>query len=436
MSWLENLPDFAYCAELLLAVMLYWLPLEKKRRWPLWLLTGVAILLLESWIAPPLFARLGVHLWFYLVFLTLLGVCMSISKVSVWEALYCVSLGYFTQHLASSIYLLLAQMGLLPEPEVLLPLIYLAIYIVIYALSYFLIARDLAVHGHYEASRQLSVLVTVASLLVVYLLSIFTRQLADFFQVDTQTPSYGIMLGICQIYAVLVCVLTLASQKLQQNEFRAWKQLEMNQTIWNQKKSQYQFARENMELMNRKFHDMKHQIAAISQMDASSHRKDTLVRELQEIVQGHEVYVDTGNEALDTILMEKGLYCNMHDIQWKCVADGSFLGFMDVVDLYTLIGNALDNAVESVERIEDTEKRFISVSIRQEKGFALMRISNPVEGELTFRNGLPMTRKADAWNHGYGLRSMKAIAEKYQGDLSVRLEEGNFVLSLLIPIPA
>ena len=107
---------------------------------------------------------------------------------------------------------------------------------------------------------------------------------------------------------------------------------------------------------------------------------------------------------------------------------------MDVVDLYTLMGNALDNAVESVEKTEDEKKRFISVNIRQEKGFALIQIKNHMEGKLHFRENLPVTSKDDAANHGFGIKSIRSIVEKYHGTVTVTADNNIFVLTILIPL--
>jgi sensor histidine kinase regulating citrate/malate metabolism len=252
--------------------------------------------------------------------------------------------------------------------------------------------------------------------------------------VDTQADSYQIMLGICQIYAMFVCFLTLSLLKLYRNELHAWKILDRNKTIWDQRKMQYQFSKENMDLINRKFHDMKHQLAAISQMENADGRKAAVVQELEDMMYASDSYAQTGNEALDTILTEKGLYCGAHDIRWTCVADGSFLNFMDVVDLYTLMGNALDNAVESVEKSEDPEKRFISVNIRKEKSFALIQIKNHMEGRLQFRENLPVTSKADTDSHGFGMKSIKTIVEKYHGTMTVSTEDNTFTLNILLPL--
>ena len=61
------------------------------------------------------------------------------------------------------------------------------------------------------------------------------------------------------------------------------------------------------------------------------------------------------------------------------------------------------------------------------------------EGVVLLRNddnGLPLTSKGDTDNHGFGLRSMRKIAEKYQGTLSVKLEDKAFLLYVMLPLPS
>lgn len=57
--------------------------------------------------------------------------------------------------------------------------------------------------------------------------------------------------------------------------------------------------------------------------------------------------VHTGNDALDAILSEKGLACEQGGIAFRCMADGAAVGFMAPTDIYSLFGNALDNAIEA-----------------------------------------------------------------------------------------
>lgn len=64
----------------------------------------------------------------------------------------------------------------------------------------------------------------------------------------------------------------------------------------------------------------------------------------------------TGNKVLDTVLTTKSLYCNKHGIIFTCVADGTLLDFMDVMDICSIFGNALDNAIECEMKIPEKEK--------------------------------------------------------------------------------
>ena len=435
MSFLTNLPDFTYCLEVLLAVCLFGLSLEKRPHAGIALLGGIAVLLGESvWIAPW-FRKLGIHIWFYLILVTMFLICYACCRISVREAAFCISCGYLTQHFASSCYLLVSQMNWLPEENAATIWVYFGINLAIYTVFYFLFARGMTYAGHYESGRYSSILLLIGTMLVVYYLSVFTKQLTAFMHVDTDNASYRIMLGICQIYAMFACFLLLAVQKLHLNEFRAWKTLEKNKAVWEQRKMQYQLSRENMELMNRKFHDMKHQIAALSLTEDGSQQRSAYRQELQKLMHVYDAYTETGNEALDTILMEKGLYCSLHEIQWNCVADGSFLSFVDVVDLYTMLGNALDNAIESVEKADNKKDRFITAAVRQERAFALIQIRNHMEGEIQMRDGLPLTSKKDTENHGYGTQSIRAIAEKYHGSMTIAAEEGIFTITILLPLP-
>ena len=107
---------------------------------------------------------------------------------------------------------------------------------------------------------------------------------------------------------------------------------------------------------------------------------------------------------------------------------------MDAFDLYILLGNALDNAVECLTAIPEMEKRFLSINIRRKGGLALLCLRNYCDHALNFEQGLPVTTKAEKAEHGYGTRSIREIAEKYNGQMSVKVEQNIFTLNILLPI--
>ena len=134
---------------------------------------------------------------------------------------------------------------------------------------------------------------------------------------------------------------------------------------------------------------------------------DKYLEEMEGSIQIYESMVQTGNEVLDTILTEKSLICREKGITVSCVADGSQMEFINTVDLYAILGNALDNAMEAVEKFKHQEKRQIDVLIYRQQNFLVMNIMNPLKGELVYEEELPVTTKGDKSFHGFGLKSMK-----------------------------
>ena len=162
-------------------------------------------------------------------------------------------------------------------------------------------------------------------------------------------------------------------------------------------------------------------------------------RVLDEISREVGVYdsvVKSGNDALDTILTEKSLYCEKHGITLSCIADGRALDFVEPTDLYSFFGNALDNAIEAVERLDDPERRSIGLVVRRTGDMVSVHVENYFDGQVSFGGeGLPQTRKADEANHGFGTRSMRMIAEGLGGSLACKIQGDVFHLDALLPVP-
>lgn len=140
--------------------------------------------------------------------------------------------------------------------------------------------------------------------------------------------------------------------------------------------------------------------------------------------------VETENEVLNTILSEKSLYCEKHQITLTCIADAAPMDFMSVMDIYALLGNAFDNAIEAVSKYQDVEKRVVSLTISAKNDFLCIQTNNYVEGELQFKDGLPLsTKKRNRTYHGFGMKSMKHLTEKYGGTLGGKPGEKHFYVT-------
>ena len=214
---------------------------------------------------------------------------------------------------------------------------------------------------------------------------------------------------------------------------QTWREMEAMQSVLQNQYTQYRQSRESIELINRKYHDLKHQISAL-RSEHDPEKRNEWLDEMEADIKTYEAQNKTGNSVLDTVLTSKSLYCQKHGITLTCVADGTLIGFMDVMDICSVFGNALDNAIECEKKIEDKEKRLIHVSVSAQKAFVLMCFENYYEGELEFLDGLPVTTKQDSDYHGYGIKSIRYTAKKYGGTVTVQTQDSWFLLKVLFPI--
>lgn len=100
-------------------------------------------------------------------------------------------------------------------------------------------------------------------------------------------------------------------------------------------------------------------------------------------------------------------------------------------DICAVFANALDNAIESCKKFE-AEKRSIELTASSRKGLFVLSIKNPSDLILK-ENNLPLTSKADSYLHGYGLRSIQEIVNRYHGHMDISAGNGFFELFLYIP---
>ena len=157
-----------------------------------------------------------------------------------------------------------------------------------------------------------------------------------------------------------------------------------------------------------------------------------MLDEIEQAVMIYDCVFKTGNDALDILLTEKSLYCGKYGIRLLCMADGEKLSFMASSDIYSLFGNALDNAIEALEH-SDPDKRDIVLTVRACDGMVSVCVENYCAVAPDMSEGLPLTSKGDKNSHGFGMKSMRYIAEKYGGRLVADVRDSKFVLAVIFP---
>ena len=223
-----------------------------------------------------------------------------------------------------------------------------------------------------------------------------------------------------------VLILSVQHEQLRENALHS--ELTAMDNVLRRQYEQYKQSKENIRLINRRYHELKMQIVAI-RAERDQAKQDAALAEMESGIRKYEAENKTGNPVLDTLLTAKSLYCQQHGINMTCVADGKLLDFLSTGEICTIVGTALDNATESVSAEPDPEKRLIRVAIYAQNGFVMLRFdsycASPVE---LAADGLPK-RSAHG---GYDLKSVRAAAENHGGTLTLHWENEWFTLRVLL----
>lgn len=343
-------------------------------------------------------------------------------------ALYCGAWAFITQQIPYELWRLASGYAglppaLAPFSFLLKPAALLLSCAALYAVAGLTVVRFMPDKGRYQIGpRQL----TSALLLLLAFETLFVLLM------EMEPGRAAVMLWpllLMQVYLVTILYLqnVLFKKSAMQHELSTLNRL------WHEQAKQYELSQKTIALINRKCHDLKHQIAAIRAISSQEEQE----KYLTEIAQSMEIYdsiIKTGNDVLDTVLTEKSLLCSASHIKINCIADGRRMERMDPVDIYTIFGNALDNAMESVKAIENRDRRLIDVLVYVKKQFLMINIMNPMSASPVFEDGLPKSTKAKDGYHGFGLKSIRYTAEKYGGFMKIDTAEGIFSLRLLIPL--
>lgn len=290
---------------------------------------------------------------------------------------------------------------------------------------------------HHEHTQYAILNITPKSTLnsVIIVIMIFTMSNIGF-AIKTDNPLLNNLSAIFMMrtFVDLCGILLFSLEETQRYEHYLHNDLQQMNNMFQSQYEQYQAYRESSETVNRRFHDLKHQLDIIA-LESDSQKRLDYINSLRNDIKQFKSDVKTGNSIADVILTRKNAYCIQHDITFTCIADGRLLDQIQTMDLCSLLGNSLDNAIEAVMKIPDKEKRLIDLRINKKANFIVYTLRNYSINKPSFKeDGLPSTTKKDKTQpHGYGLKSIKYIANKYGGTLTLNNNDHWFTLCLMFP---
>lgn len=432
-TWIGNFfVEHGFVLEQLLAAWVYCHYYERRENFAIRAAAAIGLMILNSALWNHLSMRVPSAAWvisamgiakyllFFLIGYGSIQLCMRCEKS---EAMFCMTCALATQHLSYVLYDDVLALSGWAYDSVQAVAIISAVMLLVYLAAYYLFVRKMKQHPELSFQNR-------ENLIVGGLLILFTIVIKFIMEPYLSARSMTKLYVLVSIYDVVCCVLALMLERgLFRNQALTDEKNFLTQLVHMQEE-QYRTSKANVEMVNIKCHDMKHQISHIT-----STTDPDAIRELEQIISVYDSSLQTGNEILDVCLMEKKLLCEKNSIKLDCIANGQCLSFMQPSDLFSLFGNALDNAMEAVCKLDDVEKRIIFVSVKEELGMAIIHVENNYTGELIMADGIPRTSKDDEFYHGYGVKSIRMVVEKYDGNMALLPQNGIFNLNITIPVP-
>jgi len=176
------------------------------------------------------------------------------------------------------------------------------------------------------------------------------------------------------------------------------------------------------------FHDFHNHIGILRQL--LSHKK---VEEAMQYLNGLQTPVQemtntvwTGDDAVDYLINSKAIKAQAGDIKYQTQVEFPRHTNLRNIDLCAILGNLLDNALEAARQVPEKDRRFIRLTIRRINQMLVIKVENSFATLPIQDNGALKTSKTEKGLHGWGLKSVRTAAEKYDGMLKTSYGDNIF----------
>ena len=264
---------------------------------------------------------------------------------------------------------------------------------------------------------------------VVFLFVFFCFFVVNYNLLNLNTTEAFSLYGIGSLFCFLFIIQFLYSKNTmyireleKQNEFKIDKM--QKQFEYYQSKQAYE------ERIKSIYHDMKNHLLVLENKE-NTEETQKMAKKLREQIESYEEYTHTGNEFLDVIIKDKTRITKEKNIDFIVAIDFNNINSIEPLDISTIFGNALDNAIEGVEKLSE-EKRVIYVKAGKINEFLSIVVENNYNPDIKLEN--KRTTKKDNFLHGYGIQNIENAVEKYNGTCTITKENEKFTLKILIPI--
>ena len=416
--WIANYPS-----EVLFAFLAFFIPLKKKKHaW--WFFLGFFALIYILAFARKLLPWNGGYydIPFYLIVIAIVYLTchFTIGTGSWTSSLFLAALVIALQHLSYKIAdgIMIAIDPALMRTRWSFLYVY-SVQAITEAGFYFAIIRKLPTE--IEADNYRANIIGLTLLLVSgVIINIFTYDL--FFMDIPNGKLISFSVNLLEIIIALLIVMFLYASAI---KTKVQEENAMLKVISEKERERYELAKITIDEINIKYHDLKH---ALKRHDLDEGEE----KEIKETLTNYKSIIQTSNRGLNVVIYEYQLKCISKDIELNALIDGDPLNFMKSHHVYSLLSNLIDNCIEAVEHLEKAHRR-IYLKINKVGGYTIINVSNYTEKPVDIESGTVETTKKDHTRHGFGMRSIKQVVDKYDGEMSIENKGHSFVTKIIVP---
>lgn len=180
-------------------------------------------------------------------------------------------------------------------------------------------------------------------------------------------------------------------------------------------------------------HDIKNHLLCLGSLleDGNTEKAKEYLNGISKQVYHKEMIVHTDNYILDALISEKAQIAKEKNI--SLTIDLKLKKELNIqpADWCAIFGNALDNAIEACEKVEEG-KRFIHVVASCAGSLLKIKIENAMQGTLDSNgSGFETTKKRKEY-HGFGLKNIEKTVQRYDGIMELTTEKGIFIMQILL----
>lgn len=276
----------------------------------------------------------------------------------------------------------------------------------------------------YEIQSKDAAILSISFLLVLCIsfattYSYLNLGMYDTFILDLSTSVFGVFFIVQFLYSRNVSY-------LREQEQRDKLQIAQLQ----QQYAYYQDKLKDEERIRSIYHDMKNHLLVFEGSQGTEATRQ-MAKEIRSQIADYENYIHTGNNFLDILIKDKAEKAREKRIDFSASIDFGEIDFIEPLDVSTLFGNGIDNAIEASEKLSE-EQRVILVKAGKVQNFVSILVENNCSDEAHTDGH---TTKEDKLLHGFGISNMQKAAEKYNGTCTTAQANGKFTLKILLPIP-